>query len=111
MAKIDIKRLLQPEINVRAAELLGFLARAKDDGGRHPLDAKEAMDAMVVALATIIEAVPEYATRRDFREAAEEIGSEVLNLALAMRRSFDLDGKHHVERMGGIVADETRPTN
>ena len=105
MKSNDTERLLDGGLQVRAAELLGFLARAPDDGQAHPLDAQEAVDVMIVAIATIIEATETVVTPRDFRQAAEIYGSEILTIARELRKWQASDGLHHIERMGGYTSD------
>lgn len=101
MKPTNTERLLDGDLHIRAAELLGFIARAPDDGQHHPLDAQEAVDVMLVALATLIEGTETVKTPRDFRQAAELYGSEMLTVARTLRKWFDADGLHHYERMGG----------
>lgn len=108
-------RLLEPALTIRAAELLGFLARAPDDGEYHPLSAQDAVDVMIVAMATLIEADENIQTPRDFRSAAELYGSEMMTIAREFRKWFAGDGLHHFERMGGYSSDaagrKLGPTN
>ena len=106
MPKVDMKRLWEGDLHVRAAELLGFLARAKDDGQPAALNHSEAMDVLVVTVATLLDADASLVTRRDIREAAELFGSKALTLADDFRKGYAHDGKHHVERMGGFYDDE-----
>lgn len=98
-------RLLETALSIRAAELLGFLAKAPEDGEYHALSAQYAIDVMLVAMATLIEADDEVQTPRDFRLTAEMYGSEMLTIAREFRKWQAEDGLHHFERLGGYQSD------
>lgn len=108
-------RLLDAQLSVCAAEVLGFIAQAPDDGQYHALSAQHAIDVMLVALATLIEADDEIQTPRDFRLTVEMYGSEMLTIAREFRKWKAEDGLHHFERMGGYQSDpageQDRPPN
>jgi hypothetical protein len=64
------------------------------------LDADTVQDALVVAMATIIEAVPTLRTNRDMREAGEHVGKQITFYLKALRRQYEetghrlWDGRH-----------------
>lgn len=56
------------------------------------VDADTVQDALVVAMATIIEAAPTLKTNRDMREAGEHVGKQVTSYLKALRRQFEETG-------------------
>jgi hypothetical protein len=56
------------------------------------VDANIVQDALVVAMATIIEAALSLRTSRDMREAGEHVGKQVTFYLKAMRRQYEETG-------------------
>lgn len=56
------------------------------------VDAETVQDALVVAMATIIEAAPSLRTNRDMREAGEQVGKQVTFYLKALRRQYEETG-------------------
>ena len=56
------------------------------------VDADTVQDALVVAMATIIEAAPSLRTNRDMREAGEHVGKQVTFYLKTLRRQYDETG-------------------
>jgi hypothetical protein len=76
------------------AAILNTVLEAHRGEGDAPIivDADTVQDALVVAMATIIEAAPTLKTKRDMREAGEHVGKQLTFYLKALRQQYEETG-------------------
>lgn len=74
------------------AALNAILDANRLEDGSIVIDADETREALIIALATIIEAWPDLNTPRDIRAACESVGNDLQHKVKLMRQQFEQTG-------------------